>query len=443
LDITIDKKNPIEASIKITLKEADYQPKVEKKVKEYSKKANIKGFRPGKVPTTLIKKMYGKSIVVEEVNHLVSNSISDYIKENDLKIIGEPLPNFDKAREIDWENQKDFEFEYNIGLVDDFKYDVSKKLKVKSYIIEVDKKTFDEAIEKLRWQYGKMTNPKISEEKDSLYGKFTDKNGEFEKDGLLRIEDIDKKARNKFIGISENTLVDFDTQKVLSPELLSQVLGLNEDEIAELSNELQFTVNNVNRQVQADINQELFDKSLGEGKAKSEAEFNDQVKELIRDNYQSEANNLVKKQVKEALLNKTRISLPDEFLKEWLTVTNKGKISKDEIEKDYDNYANELKWNLIKNKIAEDNNINVEHPEIIARAKNLIKAQFAGSGVQSPPEENLQSFADNYLKGENGENYMKLLNQMQSEKIFEFIKVNITLTNKKINAEELIKLAKK
>lgn len=443
MDITIDKKTHNEASIKITLKEADYQPKVEEKVKEYSKKANIKGFRPGKVPATLIKKMYGNSIVVEEVNHLVSHSITDYIKKNNLKIIGEPLPNLDKAKEIDWENQKDFEFEYNIGLVDDFKYDVSKKLKVKSYKIEVDKNTFDEAIDKLRWQYGKMTNPKISEEKDSLYGKFKDNNGEFEKDGLLRIEDIDKKSRNKFIGISGNSIVNFDIQKEFSPELLSQVLGLKEEEIANLSNEFQFTVNNVNRQVRADINQELFDKSLGEGKAKNEAEFNDQVKELIRNNYQHEANYLVEKQVREAMLNKTNLSLPDEFLKEWLTVTNEGKISKDEIEKDYDNYANELKWNLIKNKIAEDNNINVEHPEIMARAKNLIRVQFTSSGVQSPAEENLQSFADNYLKGENGENYMKLSNQMRSEKIFEFIKSNITLTEKKINAKELIKLVKK
>ena len=443
MDITIDKKNPIEASIKITLKEADYQPKVEEKVKEYSKKANIKGFRPGKVPKSLIKKMYGNSIVVEEVNHLVSHSITDYIKNNNLKIIGEPLPNRAKAMEIDWENQKDFEFEYNIGLVDDFKYDISKKLKVKSYKIEVDKNTFDEAIEKLRWQYGKMINPKISEEKDSLFGKFKDKNGDFEKDGLLKIEDIDKKIRKRFIGIGGNAVVAFDTQKEISSNLLSQVLGLKEDELAELSNEFQFIVKNINRQVQCDINQELFDKSLGEGKAKTEAEFNDQLKELIRENYQREANYLVDKQVRESLVEKTKMALPDEFLKEWLMVTNEGKISKEEIEKDYDNYANELKWSLINNRISEDNNIKVEHPEIMDRAKDLIRAQFASSGVQSPTEENLQSFADNYLKGENGENYMKLLNQMRSEKIFEFIKSNITLTDKKIKAEELIKLAKK
>ena len=143
MEITLNKKNNTEGVIKIKLTEGDYQPHVEEKVKDYSRKANIKGFRQGKVPSGVIKKMFGKSILVDEINHLLSHKLSDYIKDNQIKILGDPLPNQEKAKQIDWDTQKDFEFEYQIGMVDDFTYEVSSKVKVKSYPIEVDKNTID------------------------------------------------------------------------------------------------------------------------------------------------------------------------------------------------------------------------------------------------------------------------------------------------------------
>ncbi|MDX1628940.1 MAG: trigger factor family protein, partial [Fulvivirga sp.] len=154
MDITLDKKSSTEALIKVTLKEGDYQPNVEQKVKQYARQANIKGFRPGKVPTGLIKKMYGKSIIAEEVNNILSKSLQEYIQKNNIKLIGEPLPDMEKASKIDWENQSDFEFDYRVGLVDDFDYDLSKKQKVKSYTIELDKKTLNETLDNIKKQFG-------------------------------------------------------------------------------------------------------------------------------------------------------------------------------------------------------------------------------------------------------------------------------------------------
>ena len=163
MEITLNKTNTTEGLIKIKLTEGDYQPKVEEKVKEYARKANIKGFRQGKVPSGVIKRMFGKSILVEEINHLLSHKLSDYIKENNLKILGEPIPNQEKAQTIDWDAQKNFEFEYQIGMVDDFKYDLSSKVKVKSYPIEVDEKTIQETVADLKKRFGKVSYPEESD----------------------------------------------------------------------------------------------------------------------------------------------------------------------------------------------------------------------------------------------------------------------------------------
>src|SRR5688500_12892187 len=170
LEITLDKKTNTEGLIKIKLTEGDYQPNVEEKVKDYARKANIKGFRQGKVPTGVIRKMFGKSILVDEINHLLSHKITDYIKDNNIQILGEPLPNHDKTRDIDWDAQKDFEFEYQIGLVEDFTYELSPKTKVKAYKIVVDDKTVQETLSDLKKRFGKVTYPEVSEADDTLYG---------------------------------------------------------------------------------------------------------------------------------------------------------------------------------------------------------------------------------------------------------------------------------
>lgn len=187
MNITLNKQNSTEGSLNIVLTETDYLPKVEEKVKDYSRKASIKGFRQGKVPAGVIKKMFGKSILVEEVNHLISHSISDYIKNNKLKVLGDPIPNEEKARTIDWDNQKDFEFEFQIGMVEDFKVDLSTKVKVTSHPIEIDQKVIDETLTDIKRRYGKVSYPEVSEAQDNLFGEISVKGSE-EKKGLLYID---------------------------------------------------------------------------------------------------------------------------------------------------------------------------------------------------------------------------------------------------------------
>lgn len=435
MEITLDKKNHTEASIKITLKESDYQPKFEQKVKEYSKKANLKGFREGKVPPSIIKKMYGKSILVEEINHILSHSLTDYIKENDLKIIGEPLPDAEKTRSIDWENQKEFEFEYNIGLIDNFDYAINNKLKVKSYKINVDKKTIHETIENLRKQYGKMTNPDVSEPEDSIYGELRQVDGDHSNNGLLNIPDISKKEQKKFTGVKPGDIIKFDIQKAFTDEeSLSQLTGLSPEESKKLKGPFEFEVKNINRVEEAPLDQDFFDRIFGKDTVKNEEEFIEKIKDSIGKNYEKEAGYFLESNIKDLLIDKIKIELPHNFLKDWLKTTNEGKITDEDIEKEYDSYARELKWNLIKNRIVEDNNIDVQQEEVLNKARELIREQYGGALGQL--EDSLDSFVENYLKANDGENYMRVVNVVKAEKIFDFIKENITITEKKVSTEE-------
>lgn len=442
MDITLDKKNATEASIKIIIKEGDYQPKVEEKVKEYSKKANLKGFRKGKVPKGVIQKMYGKSIMVDVINQILSNSIRDYIKEKDLKIIGDPVPDIDKTQKIDWENQKEFEFNYDIGLVDDFTINLSK-IKVKSYNIEPDKKSIEETIENLRKQHGKMTNPEVSEEDDHLYGTIKQLDGDINKEGLLETDKMEKKQKKKFIGLTKDDKVVFNlTDAFKDVNYISSLLEIPEAEVNDIEGKFEFTLKNVNRKEEADLNQEFFDKILGKDQAKTIEEFKEKIKKELARSYDRESEYYLESTIKDTLTEKTKMELPNEFLKKWLYHSNEGKVTKDDIEKEFDSYVKELKWTLIKNKIAEDNGIKVEHEDVIERTKDIIRQQFGGQNITPEIEQNLDSFANNYLQAQEGENYMKVYNQTRSEKIFNMIKENITVSRKNVKPDEFQKIVK-
>ena len=441
MDITLDKKTSTEALIKVKLKENDYQPNVEEKVKEYARKANIKGFRPGKVPPSLIKKMYGKSIVVEEVNKILSKSLSDYIKEQNLQLIGEPLPDQDKAGTIDWDNQTDFEFDYDIGLVGDFTYDISGKQKVKSYKIALDKKTLDETLDNLKKQFGNMTNPEESAEGDDFYGEIKENEGELSNQAIIRWDDLAKKEQKKFIGIKAGDSLVLDIEKSFKDKhTVAHVLNVGNDKAEELKGKYTFTLKNVNRTEPAELNQELFDKVFGKDQTKSEDEFIDKVKETVETNYNRETDIFLDSTIRDHLVDKTKIEIPNEFLKKWLLISNEGKVTVEDIEKEFDEYVKSLKWDLIKNKIAKDEDVKVENEEVIDKAKELIVQQLGGAGAAVQLQDHLDAFADNYLKAENGQNYLRLYSEVRDEKILVLVKERISISEKKVDVEEFKKI---
>lgn len=442
MEITLNKKNNTEGLIKIKLTEGDYQLKVEEKIKDYARKANIKGFRAGKVPNGVVKKMYGKSILVDEINHLLSHKLTDYIKDNNLKILGEPLPNLESAGTINWETQKDFEFEYQIGMVDDFKYDLSANVKVKSYPIEVDDKTIDETITDLKKRFGKVNYPETSEAEDNLFGELRAVEGEWKKEAaFIPVEKVDKKEQQKFVGLKKEDEVEFDLKKAFTEEsTVATILGVSAEEAKTAQGKYIFKVSTISRVDPAEINQELFDRVFGQGVVTSEEEFINKVKETIKENYTRESDHFLEHAIEDYFIEKTKIDLPDAFLKSWLKASSKGEVTDSVLDNEFSAYSRSIKWDLIKNRIAEDNKIAVDADEVQQKAKDLIIAQFGGQAMAEQLQDKLDAIAQNYLSNENGQNFMKLYNQLRSEKILRYIKENITVQDKKVSVEEFKKI---
>ena len=441
MDIQLENNSSTEALIKINLKEADYQPKLKEKLKSFSKEATIKGFRPGKVPISLIEKMYGKSIMVEEINKILVDSLKDYIKKNDIKIIGDPLPNNEKAKEIYWDTKKEFDFEYSIGLIDDFKYNLD--FKINKYQIKVEKKVLNEAIDDLKKQYGKMTNPEISENGDSIFGTLVQSSSEFTKDGLISIEKVSKKLQKSFIGVKKEDVIKVDIKKLFDDDKdLIEVTGLSDEEIKELEGEFDITVKNVNRVESAEMNQEFFDKIFGEGKVKSEEEFLEEYSKIFEKNYDQESEYLLAHQLQEKVLKETKLEIPEKFYKKWILATNEGTTEED-LEKDFEHYIRDLKWTLIKNRIADDNESKVDYADAIDYTKKMYQAQFGGMELNEEMDKSLETMANNYLQQNNGENYMNVLNQLKTEKIIEVFKQKAEISVKKVTRDEFDKKAKK
>ena len=442
MEITLDKKSTTEALIKVNLKQDDYQPKVEQKIKEYSKKADVKGFRKGMVPTSVIQKMYGKSILVDEINHLLYNSLDNYIKDEKLKIIGEPIPNKEDANSIDWDTQTEFEFEYNIGLVDDFSLDVSKKQKVTKYEIKIDAKIRQETVDNLKDQYGNMTNPDSCEDGDSIFGAFTKEEGEGEHQGLLDLNMLDKKEAKKFLGAKTDDEFTFDINKTLkSDSLISQVLGIDIKDADSIEGNYKLKVKNINRKVAAEINQEFFDRLFGKDVVKNEEDFNKKIDESISLNYNKEGDHLLERDIRDYFVDKTKITTPNEFLKDWLLLTNAGKVTLEQIESEFDLYLKDLKWSLIRNKVAEDNKLSVEQNDITEKTKIILAEQFGGPAILEQLGDKMDEFVKTYLEGNEGQNYTNVVNQVIADKVYDFIKENITITDKKVSLDEFRKKA--
>lgn len=442
MDIKLDQQSSTDGTLKISLEEKDYLPKVEQKVREYSRKANIKGFRQGKVPSGVIKKMFGKSILVEEINHMVSHSISDYIRDNKLRILGDPMPNEEKARAIDWDNQKDFEFEFQVGMVDDFKVDLSSKVKVTSYPIEVTEKTIDNTIADLQRRYGQLSYPETSEAGDNIHGEVTLADGT-KRNAYVPIEKVGKKLEKKFIGLKKDDTVSFEIADVADETVKAQILDVDATEAQNAKGTYDLKVTNITRIAPAELNAELFEKTFGKDVVADEPAFREKVKETIAANYQRETDHLLDHEIQHYFVDNTKIDMPENFLKKWIVSSSQGQVDDETLQKEFGAYKDSLKWNLITNKIADDHKITVEPNEVKIKAKAVILEQFGGNAALAEQlGERFDAIVDNYLQGQDGkgEQFMKLYNQLRSEKILKVIRENITISEKKVSLEEFEKL---
>jgi len=441
LEITLDKHSSNQASIKIKLSEADYQPKVEAKLKDHAKKANIKGFRPGKAPVSMVRNMYGTSLLVEEVNTILGESLNNYLKEQTFKILGDPLPVAKNEVQIDWKNQKEFDFEYRIGFVENISLSLDHVEAIK-YSIKIGEKLIQETLDNLISQYGESTNPEVSDATDFISGDLKNTTTDFSKTISLDLEKLDNSLTEKFIGLSKDVVVEFEGKDIGKAQW-EEAFGLVEEEISNLEGNLTFTVTNISRTEKAEMNQEFFDKIFGLGVVSSEEEFLAKVNETLQGSYDRESKVFSDEELKKALTEHAKIDLPEEFLKEWLLEANRGKVTQEDVDKEFPQYVKQLTWSLVSNYLATENKIKAEHEDVIAKTKQMVREQFASSGLGSQMEDSMDMFVDNYLKGEEGQNYMNMLTSIQNDKVLAFVQDTVKLNEKEISIDEFKELLEK
>ncbi len=436
MDISLDKTENNEALIKISLKQEDYQQGVDQKIKDFSKKANLKGFRPGKVPQGLIRKMYGKSILAEEINRILGEELTKYIRESDLRILGEPMPRRDEMEAINWETQKEFEFTYDAGYAGDFELKVDKKIKVDFAKIKIDDSVIEETIGNLQRQFGEANPAEEVSEGDTIIGQIISESIELDREISIELRECEKAGINKFKGLKVDSTLTIDGKKFFKDaEYITRLAGLTADQVKTAKAKYEFTIKGITHTTPADVNQELFDKTFGAGNVETEEVFREKVNETLAQNYNKESDQLFFIKVKDELVKKAAISLPDAFLKTWLKATNEN-MTDELLDLEYDQYAKELQWSLISDKISTDNDLKVEHEDVMVEARAQILQQFGGPAIAEQLGDQLDQFANNYLQGENGNNYMKVFNQVKGTKVFEYLKEEITIKEKEVTQEE-------
>lgn len=440
MDISLDKTENNEALIKISLKQEDYQQGVDQKIKDFSKKANLKGFRPGKVPPGLIRKMYGKSILAEEINRILGEELTKYIRESDLRILGEPMPRREEMEAINWETQKEFEFTYDAGYAGEFDLKVDKKVKVDMAKIKVDDTVIEETVGNLQRQFGESSPAEEVSEGDTIYGQIAAESIELDREITIELKEAEKAGINKFKGLKVDDSLTIDGKKFFKDaDYITRLAGLTADQVKTAKAKYEFTVKGITHTEPAEVNQELFDKTFGAGNVDSEEAFREKVSETLSQTYSKESDQLFFMKVRDELVEKSGITLPDNFLKTWLKATNEN-MTDELLDNEYDQYAKELRWSLISDKISNDNDLKVEHEDVMTEAKAQIVQQFGGPAIAEQLGDQLDQFANNYLQGENGQNYMKVFNQVKGSKVFEFVKGEITVKEKEVTLDEFRKL---
>ena len=442
MKITKTKISKIESTIHLVLEKKDYINQYESKLKELKKRANLKGFRPGMVPIQLLKKMYGKGVLFEEINKIVSNKINLYIKDEKIKIIGEPIPQENKLEDTNIDNIDNFNFDFKVGHLSDFKTEsFTKKSKYILHEIKVEKKIVDETIKNLQTQYANIENLKKVTNKSSVYGEisYDDKT----KKTLLEIEELDNKETNKIIGKSINDIIYIDLLKLTknNNEKISQILG-EKMNIKNSPNKVSIKIENIIERSPAMINSELFDKIFGNGKIKTIKEFDNEIKKSLSANYLRESELLLNREIEKNLVSKYNIEVPTNYVKDWITKNNDEKTSKKLLNEQFEQYCNQIKWSYIVDDIIDKNRIKIENEEIVSLAKHQIQNQLQGSGLQEINKD-INKFVDNYLKHNNGENYLKIFNQLKSNKVFNLIKEKVSIIKKSITFDKFKLLANK
>jgi len=447
MNITRENIDELNAVLKVEISKADYEEKVETVLKDYRKKANIKGFRPGMVPMGMIKKMYGRAVQIDEINKVVTEGIQNYISDTKIEILGDPIPKNDEQEKIDFDTQEAFTFSFELGIAPAIDLKLSKKNKVNHYEIIIDEKMKNDYLQNYTRRFGDLRNADTIEDNDVIKGKIEaiDKNGDPSPDGpsaddaSIGIDIIkDKKIKKQFIGKSQNDTIDFDIKKAFPNDTeVASILHLKKEEVESLDSNFRFTVNEISRFYPAELGKELFDKVYGEGVVNSEEEFMKKIEDEIALSLTRESDYRLMLDIKNMVIEKTDFQLPEDFLKRWLLKVNE-KTTQEQIDKEFDSFRKDLKWQLIRNKVARENEVKITEEELMKEAENITRYQFQQYGLYYATDEHIANYAKETLKRE--DDAKKIADKILEEKSITLMKEMVKLEPKSITVEEFNKL---
>lgn len=443
MNISHQKIDDINAKITVDLAPEDYNPAVDKAIKDQAKKAKLPGFRPGMVPVGHIRRTFGKSILFDEINRVVNEKISAYITEQKLEVLGQPLPVDEDDAKYNWDFKDTFSFNYEIGLAPEFEIPFAADSEFTEYDIKADAATLEERIKNLRRSYGKMTNPEVSEEGDVLYAELKqDKEEGIEKTTSVRTDIIeDAKIKKSLAGLKKDDAVKIDVKKAFNVADLACILGVTEEEAENLDvTNFQLTVKNINRLEEADLNQEFFDKLFAANEVTTEEQFNAKVKEEVENLFKQNSAQKLRNDMYTFGMDKVDVKFPEEFLKRWLKATNPN-LSAEEIEESFADFLNNLKWTIIENRIVTANNLEVKYDEVVDLAKERIYAQIKMYNInEEPTEEQLSQFAMQLLSDREQAN--RLFEEVKALKVYDHLKTTVKINTEAIDYDKFQELEK-
>jgi len=437
MNVNVNKIDELNLELNLQIAAADYADKKKKRLAEFRRKAEIKGFRKGMVPASLVEKMYGQNALVDSVNDVISEALSQYIQDNNLKVVGEPLPSEDQPS-VEWKDGNDFEFKFDIAQNPTLNFELSKDDEIVYYTITATAEAKAEMKSNILRQYGSLEEGTEAKADDFIIVDFVQEDMKVE-GAYVALRSVDEKVRPAFVGVKPGDVLDVNVNEAFTNESdRAAMLKLSKDELATLNPEFKMTVVNVKTFVDAPLTQETFDKVFGEGAVKSEAEFDAQIEERLKGEYVQEADYRLQKDMKDYLVSKAAFELPEKFLKRWIFVANDGKFTKEEIEKEWPMFIEDYRWQLVRDYLIEKLGVKIEEQDIINSAKGFAAYQYAMYGINNVPEEQLEALAKNILSQE--KESRRIIDQVENEKVVAAARELVSLKKKKISVKNFREL---
>jgi trigger factor len=436
MNITRENIDALNAVVKVDIAKDDYNDKVEKILTDYRKTANIPGFRKGHVPMGMVKKQYGKAVLVDEVNKLLQEALNKYLTEEKLDVLGHPLPK--PQDNLDWDSDK-LSFEFELGLSPEFNVELKSKKAITSYNIVAGDKMINDQIENIQKQYGKLKSQKEITKDSEVTGVFKNEEKDIENTVTLTLDKFKGKAtEKKFVGAKVGDLITLKTKGLYNDDHeLMHALKLGHDDIHGLDIEVSFTVTEINERELADLDQDLFDKLFGKDVVKSVTELKEKIAEDATKQFKQQADQKLLNDVTEYLVENTKFDLPSVFLTKWMQTAGENHLSEDQAKDEYEKSEKSLRYQLIEGKLITENNIQVTMDDIKNHAKQMIKAQMAQFGQMNPSDKELEDIAARVLS--NQDEARRISEQIISQKLLELYKEKANLKTKELTYEEFVK----